>query len=243
MEQSRHFEPKPRKMSLESLAATKTLIDQAYAVILDAICDGTLRPGERLTQADVAERLNVSRQPVHNALQVLKAQGFVRETGRRGLVVAPLEPRLFDEIYQFRSAIEPLAVRLATLRLAPADIARARDLISAGMRAVREAGGAAVRADIAFHSWIYELSDNALIVDTMRLNWQHLRRSMGEVLRHPVMSRRVWAEHEAIVDAMTRRDAEQASLLMHGHVVSAYEDVRGHLAAAQADTDAQSPAV
>ncbi len=63
---------------MESLVSPTTLVDQAYAVILDAICDGTLKPGERLTQADVAERLNVSRQPIHNALQVLKSQGFVQ---------------------------------------------------------------------------------------------------------------------------------------------------------------------
>ena len=145
---------------MESLVSPTTLVDQAYAVILDAICDGTLKPGERLTQADVAERLNVSRQPIHNALLVLKAQGFVQETGRRGLCVAPLDPALFEAIYQFRSAIEPLAVRLATARMTPADLARGHVLIAQGMKAVKEQGGAAVRADMAFHSWIYDLSGN-----------------------------------------------------------------------------------
>jgi DNA-binding GntR family transcriptional regulator len=214
---------------LESLVSPTTLVDQAYAVILDAICDGTLKPGERLTQADVAERLNVSRQPVHNAFQVLKAQGFVCETGRRGLVVAPLDPRLFKAIYEFRSAIEPLAVRLATARMTQADIERGRALIEQGIKAVKEQGGAAVRADMAFHSFIYELSGNAMIVDTMRLNWQHLRRAMGEVLRHPQLSTRVWNEHRAIVETMAKGDAERAALLIGGHVMSAYEDVRALL--------------
>jgi DNA-binding GntR family transcriptional regulator len=214
---------------LESLVSPTTLVDQAYAVILDAICDGTLKPGERLTQADVAERLNVSRQPVHNAFQVLKAQGFVCETGRRGLVVAPLDPSLFKAIYEFRSAIEPLAVRLATARMTQADIERGRALIEQGMKAVKEQGGAAVRADMAFHSFIYELSGNAMIVDTMRLNWQHLRRAMGEVLRHPQLSTRVWNEHRAILETMAKGDAERAALLIGGHVMSAYEDVRALL--------------
>lgn len=216
---------------MESLAAPKTLVDQAYGVILDAICDGRLRPGERLTQADVALKLNVSRQPIHNALQVLKAQGFVRETGRRGLAVAPFDLALFDAIYQFRSAVEPLAARLATERLTPADLERGHELIVAGIKAVKEHGGAAVQADMAFHSWIYDLSGNSLIVDTMRLNWQHLRRAMGEVLRHPTLSKRVWDEHRAIVDAMGKRDAEQAALLIHGHVANAHEDVRPRLVA------------
>jgi DNA-binding GntR family transcriptional regulator len=216
--------------ALESLVSPTTLVDQAYAVILDAICDGTLKPGERLTQADVAERLNVSRQPIHNALLVLKSQGFLQESGRRGLCVAPLDPALFEAIYQFRSAIEPLAVRLATARMTPADLARGNVLITQGMKAVKEQGGAAVRADMAFHSWIYDLSGNVMIVETMRLNWQHLRRAMGEVLRHPRLSTRVWNEHRAIVDTMAKGDAERAALLIGGHVMSAYEDVRSLLA-------------
>ena len=210
---------------MESLVSPTTLVDQAYAVILDAICDGTLKPGERLTQADVAERLNVSRQPIHNALLVLKAQGFLQESGRRGLCVAPLDPALFEAIYQFRSAIEPLAVRLATARMKPADLASGNVLIAQGMKAVKEQGGAAVRADMAFHSWIYDLSGNVMIVETMRLNWQHLRRAMGEVLRVTVLARRVWREHEAILSAMTRGDAEGAGRLIHDHVVLAYQNV------------------
>lgn len=214
---------------MESLVSPTTLVDQAYAVILDAICDGTLKPGERLTQADVAERLNVSRQPIHNALLVLKAQGFVRETGRRGLCVAPIDPALFEAIYQFRSAIEPLAVRLATARMAPPDLALGHVLVEQGVKAVKEQGGAAVSADMAFHTWIYELSGNVMIVDTMRLNWQHLRRAMGEVLRHPNLSVRVWNEHRAIVDAMGSGDGEKAALLLGSHVMSAYQDVRSTL--------------
>jgi len=99
-------------------------------------------------------------------------------------------------------------------------------LIAQGMKAVKEQGGAAVRADMAFHSWIYDLSGNVMIVETMRLNWQHLRRAMGEVLRHPRLSTRVWNEHRAIVETMAKGDGEQAALLMGGHVMSAFEDVR-----------------
>ena len=211
---------------MESLFAATTLVDQAYAVILDAICDGTLKPGERLTQSEVAERLNVSRQPIHNALLLLKAQGFLQETGRRGLCVAPHDPSLFEAIYQFRSAIEPLAVRLATARMTPEDLAHGRALIKNGFTTVKESGVEAIRADIAFHSWIYDLSGNTMIVEAMRLNWQHLRRSMGEVLRQPNFTTRAWNEHQAIVDAMEQKDADRAAMMMGGHVTSAFEDVR-----------------
>jgi DNA-binding GntR family transcriptional regulator len=211
---------------VESLTSATTLVDQAYAVILDAICDGTLSPGERLTQEGIAQRLNVSRQPIHNALLLLKAHGFVCDVGRRGLAVAPLDPNLFEAIYQFRSAVEPLAVRLATARLTPQALRQGRVLLDRGMKAVKQTGGTAVQADMDFHSWIYELSGNPLIVDTMRLNWRHLRRAMGEVLRYPRLSTRVWDEHRSIVDAMEKGDTGKAALLIQGHVVSAFEDVR-----------------
>lgn len=219
---------------MESLTAPKTLVDQAYDVILDAICTGTLKPGERLTQNDVAQRLNVSRQPIHNVLLTLKAQGFLREAGRRGLAVAPLDPKLFEAIYQFRSAVEPLAVRLAIPRQRAESIARGRDLIAQGHVATASNDSRAlVQADMDFHSFIYEVSGNSLILQTMRLNWQHLRRAMGEVLRLPKLSRRVWQEHEAILEAMIAGNADKAAGLIHDHVVLAYRDVSSALPAAE----------
>jgi DNA-binding GntR family transcriptional regulator len=215
---------------VESLANPRTLVEQAYDVILDAICAGALRPGERLTQDSVAKRLNVSRQPVNNALLMLKAQGFVRDAGRRGLAVAPLDPKLFEAIYQFRSAIEPLAVRLATPRLNAEATRRGRTLIVQGRAALQaQDDKLLVQADMSFHSFIYELSDNSLILQTMRLNWQHLRRAMGEVLRISVLAKRVWREHEAILSAMARGDADGAARLIHDHVVLAYRNVSSAL--------------
>jgi DNA-binding GntR family transcriptional regulator len=76
---------------MRSLQPQKTLVKQAYDTILDAICDGTLAPSERLTQDEIAARLAVSRQPVMSALALLKQQGFLIEHGRRGLAVAPID--------------------------------------------------------------------------------------------------------------------------------------------------------
>ena len=116
---------------MESLETPRSLVDQAYEVILDALCDGTFKAGERLTQEDIAARLNVSRQPVTHALAVLKAQGFVAQ-GRRGVVVTSVEPDFFRAIYQFRSAVEPLAVRLATPHITKQAIVRGRSLVEHG---------------------------------------------------------------------------------------------------------------
>jgi DNA-binding GntR family transcriptional regulator len=215
---------------MDALIAPKKLVDQAYATILDAICDGTLKPGERLTQESVAERLNVSRQPIHNAFLVLKAQGFVEEAGRRGVSVVPLDPKLFEAIYQFRSAVEPLAVTLATPRLSSEAIKQGHALIERGKSATRKRDNTALlAADMAFHSFIYDWSGNSLILDTMRLNWHHLRRAMREVLQLPGLAERIWKEHAGIFESMVaQRTAESASLMRH-HVVAAHRDVSAAL--------------
>ena len=211
---------------MESLIAPKKLVDQAYAAILDAICNGTLKPDERLTQGGVAQRLNVSRQPIHNALLVLKAQGFVCEAGRRGLSVAPLDPKLFDAIYQFRSALEPLAVTLAVAHIDQRAAQEGRAVIARGKAAAAKRNPKSlIAADMAFHSLIYELSDNSLILETMRLNWHHLRRAMGQTLRLPGLARRVWKEHEAIFESMITGETNKAARLMRDHVVTAHRDV------------------
>ncbi len=217
---------------MDALAAPKKLVDQAYATIIDAICDGTLKPGERLTQESVARRLNVSRQPVHNALLVLKAQGFVQEAGRRGVSVVPLDPKLFEAIYQFRSAVEPLAVTLATPRLSSEAIEQGRALIARGKSAAQKRNGKALlAADVAFHSFIYEWSGNSLILDTMRLNWHHLRRAMREVLQLPGLAERIWKEHEEIFEAMVAQQSNESASLMRHHVVAAHHDVSTALSA------------
>lgn len=211
---------------MEALTNPKTLVDRAYSVILDAICDGTLGPGERLTQKNVAERLSVSRQPVHNALLVLKAQGFVRESGRRGLAVAPIDQKLFHSIYEFRSAIEPLAVRLASARVTPGAISTGRALVAKGESVTRKKNiRAMIEADMNFHMFLYELSGNSLITDTMRLNWQHLRRTMGAVLQFEKVSARVWKEHASVIDALSEGKADTAVARIEAHIVRAYSDV------------------
>lgn len=214
---------------MEAIAPNKSLVEKTYDALIDAICTGVLRPGDRLSQDEVAERLNVSRQPVNSAIAMLKTQRFVKDTGRRGVVVAPVDRRLFESIYQVRSAIEPLAVELATPRLDAGTTRRGREIVERGTTLMQRGDTKGVlQADIDFHMLICGLSGNDIIVDTMHLNWQHLRRSMGEVLRFPGMTLQVWKEHRAIFEAMVRGDATEAATLMRKHIVEAPKRV--HLA-------------
>jgi DNA-binding GntR family transcriptional regulator len=217
---------------MESLKPQKTLVEQVYERILDAICDGTLPAGAPVTQDELAARLQVSRQPVMSALGLLRQQGFLVERGRRGLQVAAPDRDHFDAIYELRSVLEPWAASLAAQRMTPELLARGRALIERGKR-VAAAGDAraTLQADIDFHSFIYEASGNPLVLESMQLHWQHLRRSMGEVLQRPRFTETVWREHEKILDAIAAGDGKAASRLIAAHVREARDRVGAELQA------------
>src|SRR5260370_42497637 len=101
---------------MERLAVQPPLMERAYAAILDDICSGRLEPGQRLVQDELAERLAVSRQPVLQALLLLKRQGFLHEAGRRGLIVAPVDPGFTAPPYELRSALARVAAHGAAPR-------------------------------------------------------------------------------------------------------------------------------
>lgn len=207
---------------MEAIAPPKSLVEQTYDALLEAICAGTLKAGARLNQDELAERLNVSRQPVNSAIAMLKAQRFVQDTGKRGVVVAPIDRTMFESIYQFRSAVEPLAVRLATRQMTNEAISRGREIIARGKTHVQSGDqAAALQADMDFHALIYQLSGNIIIADTMNLNWRHLQRAMNEVLSVPGATLRVWKEHEKIFTCMVRGETEEAAALMQAHMENA----------------------
>src|SRR6478735_9519653 len=136
---------------MASIQPQQSMVEQAYRAILDAICEGRLEPGERITQESVARKLAVSRQPIGQALLLLKQQRFVVDAGRRGLMVAPLDRDFMRWVYELRLGIEPLAASLAAARATPAQLAHGDAVIAAGQRAVR-AGSTAqlIDADMRF---------------------------------------------------------------------------------------------
>jgi DNA-binding GntR family transcriptional regulator len=203
---------------MQRLTVQPQLVDRAYGAILDEICTGRLAPGQRVVQDELAERLAVSRQPVLQALLLLKRQGFLHEAGRRGLMVAPIDPVFTAHLYELRRALDGVAAHGAAQRRTASSAAAGRALIERGRRAVAAGDTAAmIAADIAFHRFIYELSGNSLIAETATLHWHHIRRVMGQVLRDAGRLGTIWDEHEAILDAVLRGDADQAEARSRRH--------------------------
>lgn len=209
---------------LIKLEAAPDLVDQVYRALLDAISEGSLAPGARITQEDIAEQLAVSRQPVLQALRLLKKDGFVLDAPGRGVQVAPLDVAWIGKLYQVRSALDALAVRLAASHRYQID----RKLIEQGRKAARGKNiKAMIDADMAFHNAIYAASQNPLIEQSAHVHWRHLRRVMGAVLQSSRQREAVWDEHEAIATAIASGNVERAVKLIDHHS----EQASGHLTA------------
>src|SRR5262249_10287428 len=156
---------------------------------LEAICEGVLAPGARLRQEELAANFDVSRQPVLQALRMLKKDGFVIDIGRRGLMVAPVDARSIAQIYEVRSGLDGLAVRHAALAKAKIDI----KIITEGRKAVAAARiGPMIDADTRFHNLLYAASGNPRIGETANHHWRHIRRAMGAVLQAAGVRDSVW---------------------------------------------------
>ncbi len=211
---------------LVKLQAAPDLVDQVYRALLDAISDGSLAPGTRVTQDDLAERLAVSRQPGLQALRLLKKDGLVLDAPGRGVLVAPLDPGWIAHVYEVRGALDALAAKLAAAMHAVID----PRLIETGRRAARGRNiQAMIEADIAFHRAIYAASGNPLVERSAQLHWVHLRRVMGAVLQQTRQREQIWDEHAAIAEAIRSGDATRAVDLIEHHGRNASENLLARL--------------
>ena len=201
-------------MALTRIILEPDLVERVYNALLHSITEGTLAPGARLAQEDLAEQLNVSRQPVLQALRLLKKDGFVADAGKRGVMVTQIDANAISQVYQLRGALDALASRLAAERKAQID----PGLIERGRKAARGRSIVAlVETDMAFHNAIYDASGNALIAESANRHWAHIRRAMSSVLFTTGIRESVWDEHAAILEAIRAGNGPKAERLTREH--------------------------
>ncbi len=206
------------------------LSERIHDSVLEAICSGELKAGARITQEELAQKFGVSRQPVLQAMMLLRREGFLIDAGRKGVAVAPLDVQQAHNLYVVRGALDGAAARLAAARYTPDMAHRGRLLLDVGRRAV--ASGhvpSVIEADIDFHLFIYEASDNPLIGETAQPHWQHLRRVMAAALSESDLRVSVWDEHEAILRALEQGHVADAEALARDHAEQMADILTGRL--------------
>jgi DNA-binding GntR family transcriptional regulator len=208
---------------MAQLQTQPTLVEQVVNAIVSEIVDGDLPANARLIQDDLARAYGVSRQPVQQALLLLRDRGMVREAPGRGLIVSPLDVDFVRNLYEVRAMLDGLAALLAAERGAERARAEGQTYIDAGRDAVASGSlHAQIEADMRFHAFINELSGNPLIGETTAPHWPYLRRVMAEVLRDDEqMPDVILGEHVAILDAIIAGRGAQAEALSREHILRA----------------------
>ncbi|MEY3695280.1 MAG: hypothetical protein RL083_1105 [Pseudomonadota bacterium] len=207
---------------MKILESQPKLVEQVHKAILSEIAEGKLKAGSRIIQEQIAQELGVSRQPVQQSLVLLKNQGVLIDAPGRGLQVAPLNLELIRQMYEVRAVLEGLVFRKAAENFSETAKKRAEKLLAAGRQAVTKASVRdLISADMAFHSFFYELADNPIITQSMETQWVNTQRVMGSVLLSADKPRDIWDEHEVMLGLVAAGEAAKAERLARTHIEEA----------------------
>ena len=209
-------------------ARPATAQEAVAAALRQAIVERELRPGDRIRQEELAQRLGVSVIPVREALKVLEGEGQVTYAPRQGYTVARLDLAALAEVYRLRELLEAEAVRAAMPHLADADveeIAAEFAEVSGALSAGRLSD--AMAANRRAHFRLFEVARMPVLLRHVRMLWDATQAYRALYYNEGARRAAVDREHRQILAALRRRDAERVLALLDAH--------RRHALAALAD--------
>lgn len=224
---------------LQGLSDRGSLVDQVRESIQAAITSGRLDPGERLREIPLSKHFGVSTTPVREALRRLESDGLVQVHPRRGAVVTALQDGVVADLYDLRLVLEAEAVRLAVART-ELELGPVYSLLGELERLVDVGDAAFAEVDVQFHRAIDDLCGNReLAAEAERIH----RRIQAARVRASVPGRLRVAQdqHAEIVEALRKREPEQAQEAVRRHITSAKDNVLGFLKARAAAADDVAP--
>ena len=206
------------------------LRDVVFQTLRQAILRGELKPGERLMEIHLAQKLGVSRTPVREAIHKLELEGLVLMIPRKGAVVAEITLRDLEEVLEVRMALEELAVRSACRRINEEQLKELKALADGFKQTLSGADVSAyVEADVALHDAIYAATGNSRLVQMLSNLREQMYRYRMEYLKDRKSHSRLAVEHEEILAALENRDEAAAVRLMRYHVEQQKEHIAQQL--------------
>lgn len=209
--------------TVRDVPLSKLVRDDMLALILK----GVLVPGQRISEPDVASRLQVSRVPVREALRELESSGLVISRKHSGVFVRQLDAAEVRDLYQMRGLLDGFAGRCAA-RLPEEQRQKLLTLLDASVNAMLQAAAQHevqryYSENLRFHWAIVEAAGNQQLSETYRGIVQKLHLSRLKNLSQDVGMKASIAEHVEIVQALRDADAERCEALMSHHVGDAYQ--------------------
>ena len=194
----------------------------AYTLILEAIDAGVYKPGDRLVESELADRLGVSRTPVREALQRLETQAMLTRDGR-SLIVATLDHNQLAELYAVRSELEGLAARLAARHATPEELRVLQSMVAEDRTLLGGDPRALSRANKRFHKQIHLASHNRFLVQQLDLVHRSMALMANTSFAAEGRDEVALAEHDQIVSAIATGDGEAADQALRTHISRAFE--------------------
>lgn len=212
-----------------SLVRAKSLTDQVADSIVEGIAKGILVPGQKVIEVELANRLQVSRVPVREALKILEAQGIVESRPHRGMRVVPFDKTRIAQIYEARLCLEKIALRDAYTNTANRDglLGRLDDVIGQ-MELSLERGDlqGVTKADMAFHREICRASENDIVL----ILWETLSRHMTIIFMQELEADRdrihIVDHHRALRQILESGTLEELLAALESHILR----IQGRLA-------------
>lgn len=202
------------------------LRDVVFNTLRQAILRGELKPGERLMELKLANKLGVSRTPIREAIRKLELEGLVVMSPRKGAEVAEITEDNLRDVLEVRGALEELAMELACERIENQDIAKlkraAEDfkmvLTSDDITKIAE-------ADVAFHDIIYMTTKNKRLIQLLNNIREQMYRYRVEYLKQKECYQQLIKEHNEMIIALMDRDKELAVKITKSHIVGQAQTV------------------
>jgi DNA-binding GntR family transcriptional regulator len=209
--------------------ASVTTVDKLANDMAEAILSGEFAPGYRLDEQLLAQRYNVSRTPVREALRQLATTGLIEIRPRRGAIVTRVTPAQLEELFVAMGELEATCARLAAMSMSPTERRRLQALHERMADSERQKDARAFADDNhLFHTMIYAGAHNSALEEmatALRRRLSPFRRAQFQLEGRPPRS---FAEHDAVVAAILRGDAAAAHAAMLNHVTlveQSYEEL------------------
>ena len=208
----------------ENQVEYSTLADQVRQNIKKRIINQELKPGSRLIVSHLAAEMGTSLTPIREALRLLVKDGLVEIIPHKGAQVVMPSQEQFKDLFEVRTVLESLAIKLAIPNLSPADYERLEQILQAGDESIQaEDPKTWLDADEKLHSYIIQKSENnilAELLDNIR-NRINIFRILTAQL--PARAKRAQNEHRSVVAAMKKQKDKDAEELIVQHIENTYE--------------------
>jgi DNA-binding GntR family transcriptional regulator len=195
-----------------------TLRESILETIRSAIISGTLKPGEKVAEPELAERFGISRTPIREAFRQLESEGYLSVIPRKGAVVVSFSQRDVEEFYAIKSILEGYAARKACEKLSPRDIEKLQS-INDKLRLMAEENDVRnfFKVHNSFHDLFIKAADNEKLTELIATLLGRFQRLRIASLSLPGRMELSVIEHQKIIDAFRDGNAELAEKLVRSN--------------------------